>query len=221
MVKTPGEREAFGNVFGTRLLILLRLVYEGLEDSFFVWQTRKSLYHFKLNMLWLTLISHGGEKAKLATGGASPDPELILGIKRSRVVPRGLYPRDVLTFAHVISELQFGGGFQLHVFLAGADLPLQPLAESVHLPELIQKQGVPVAGLALDEGEPLPLHHLLILVDIFGPLLIVEEVMAEFSRMPDAAVHMLVVLIGREIEGGGRRSPEIEDGQPRRCHFIL
>ena len=109
----------------------------------------------------------------------------------------------------------------MHVFLAGPDLPLQPLPESVHLPELIQKQGVPVAGLALDEGEPLPLHYLLILVDIFGPFLIVEEILAEFSRMHDAAIHMLVVLIGSEIEGGGRRSPEIEDGQPRRCHFIL
>jgi hypothetical protein len=116
-----------------------------------------------------------------------------------------------MTFAHVISELKFGGGFQLHVFLTGPDLPLQPLAESVHLPELIQKQRVSVAGLALDEGEPLPLHHLLILVDIFGPFLIVEEIMADFSRMPDAAIQMLIFLIGREIEGGGRRSPEIEN----------
>ena len=109
-------------------------------------------------MLGLTLISHGGEQPKLASGGATPDPELIIGIERSRVVPRGLYPRDVMTFAHVVSELQLGGGFQLHVFLAGPNLPLQPLPEREHLPELIQEQRVPVPGLALDEGEPLPLH---------------------------------------------------------------
>jgi hypothetical protein len=61
MVNTPRERETFRDVFRSRLLILLRLIYERLQDSFFIRLSRISLYCFKLNMLWLTLISHGGE----------------------------------------------------------------------------------------------------------------------------------------------------------------
>ena len=61
MVKTPRERETLRDVFGSWLLILLRLTYEGFQDSFLVRQPRISLYCLKLNMLWLTLIPHGSE----------------------------------------------------------------------------------------------------------------------------------------------------------------
>ena len=44
-----------------------------------------------------------------------------------------------MTLVHVINELNFGGVFQLHVFLTGSQLSLQPLSESEHLSELIQK----------------------------------------------------------------------------------
>ncbi len=62
---------------------------------------------------------------------------------------------------------------------------------------------MPVASLALYEGESLPLHQILILVDIFGPFLVFEEIMADFSRMSDASIDMLVFIFCLEFEGGG------------------
>ena len=44
-----------------------------------------------------------------------------------------------MTLAHVINELKFGWGLQLHVFLTGTNLTLQTLTEREHLSELIQK----------------------------------------------------------------------------------